>query len=493
MSSFLWMTKPAILALLVLSSCTTAAPTWSAQPGGIDYSSADWDDMSVYLENLAPSEQNVLPNLKGASIYRMDIRIASNYLSLEGHEKVFYTNRENVSLDSIYFQLFPSMSGGHTGVKDITVDGESASWGYEFNGGALRVDLPFVLPPGKSVILGMDFSVDIPDTPGGYGIFGYTGGILALNSFYPAIPVFDDSGWHVGPYPANADNTFQDAGFYLVKVDAPQETTLVGSGSVIARVNKGVDQTVIYAAGPARDFYLAASKNYTLVRRKAGLTTISCYILPGDEVGAEAALDIATAAIQDYSSRMGNYPYTKLDIVPLELSGALGIEYPGVMGISSELFSKLQELETTIAHELAHQWFYNIVGNDQINEPWLDEAMAQYCTGLYYLDSYGEVAWQMLEQSWAARWDRVGRADIPIGLTAGEYSGREYGAIIYGRGPLFIEVLAQYMGPEKFAIFLTDYCKSNRWQVVDGAVFQALAERYCQCDLSAVFNEWVKS
>jgi aminopeptidase N len=149
-------------------------------------------------------------------------------------------------------------------------------------------------------------------------------------------------------------------------------------------------------------------------------------------------------------------------------------------------------LESTVAHEVGHQWFYNAVGDDQINGPWLDEAVAQYVTGLYYLDLYGQQRMEGYRNSWLSRWDRVNREPIPIGLPASSYQGKEYGAIVYGRGPLFLEALAQKMGQSTFDQFLRDYCQSHKWGIGTAASFKQFADKHCQCDLTPVFDEWVR-
>ncbi|MGW8319698.1 MAG: M1 family aminopeptidase, partial [Candidatus Promineifilaceae bacterium] len=134
---------------------------------------------------------------------------------------------------------------------------------------------------------------------------------------------------------------------------------------------------------------------------------------------------------------------------------------------------------------------YNVVGNDQINEPWLDESLTQYVTYLYFVDEYGRAGAAPFEQSFYARWDRVGRADIPIGLPAGDYEDAAYSGIIYGRGPLFFEALANQMGQETFSAFLRDYYEQNKWGITTGEELKALAEAHCACDLSPLFAEWV--
>jgi aminopeptidase N len=148
-------------------------------------------------------------------------------------------------------------------------------------------------------------------------------------------------------------------------------------------------------------------------------------------------------------------------------------------------------IESVSAHETAHQWFYNLVGNDQLNEPWLDEATAQYATWLYYIDRYGEQNAQGFYNSLEGRWGRTEFADIPIGLPANAYTGPEYSAIVYGRGPIFLNELAELMGQETFDQFLRDFTDTYRWQIAYGEDFMELAEKHCNCDLSDLFAEEV--
>jgi aminopeptidase N len=148
-------------------------------------------------------------------------------------------------------------------------------------------------------------------------------------------------------------------------------------------------------------------------------------------------------------------------------------------------------LEPSVVHEVAHQWFYNAVGNDQLDEPWLDEAIVQYVVGLYFIDVYGESTDQAWSEALYGRWDRVDRADIPIGMPVSEYTSEEYGAIVYGRGPLFIAALAEEIGQKTFDEFLRDYYESHKWGIGTSVDFKQLAEEHCQCDLTTMFEEWV--
>ncbi|HMR68142.1 MAG TPA: M1 family aminopeptidase, partial [Anaerolineae bacterium] len=118
-------------------------------------------------------------------------------------------------------------------------------------------------------------------------------------------------------------------------------------------------------------------------------------------------------------------------------------------------------------------------------------ALAQYLTLLYYVVVYGPQGAASFEQSLGRRWDRVNRADIPIGEPVRHYTAEEYSAIVYGRGPLFISHLAETMGQETFNAFLRDYYQSHLWGIATGAEFKQLAEQHCACDLTEVFETWV--
>jgi aminopeptidase N len=347
----------------------------------------------------------------------------------------------------------------------------------------------------------MAFAVAAPIGQGGtYGLFGYSDGILALDEAYPHIPVYDDEGWNAEPPIPNGDITYLDASFYVVAVSAPAHLTLVATGVRIDEQLDGGTQIVTFAAGPARDFYLAASDRFEVTTATVGETAVNSYAFPEHQEHSEYALQVASAALASFSQRFGVYPYTELDILALPMGGALGIEYPGVIGLSLALYDPnaqvsglpaIDVLESTTAHEVAHQWFYNVVGNDQIDDPWLDEAVVQYATYLYYVDMYGERGAQGYRESWVRRWDRVDGADIPIGMSTGDYDPREYGAIVYGRGPLFVEALAEEMGRDVFDRFLREYYVSHAWSVGTPDSFRGTAEDQCQCDLGRLFEDWV--
>ena len=503
----------AVMAILILLvGCKKAEPTPTSEapastaseiepaPAVSDPFAIDWDDREVFRAGLINAELPVLDQLPGATVYHIDLEIPADLDVLQGHQELRYTNQENEPLNEVYFRLFPNVCGGRLTVSDVKADGADVEPSYEAADSSLRVPLPTALQPGQQVVIQMDFEVQVTrEMAGNYGLFGYFDEVLVLDEFYPAIPAYDERGWYADTPANNGDLSYYDASFYLVRVTAPANLVIVTPGIEVGHEQDGDQQIVTIAAGPARDFYLAASEHYVKVSDRVGDTIVNSYAFAENQAGADLALDVSAHALSIFSERFGVYPYTEFDVASTPMQ-ALGIEYPGMTGITLNVYDLNAEvsgvpapvmMESVIAHEVGHQWFYNAVGNDQMSEPWVDEAIVQYLTGLYYVDRYNESTAQSYRSSWHSRWERVDRADIPIGMPAGDYEGKEYGAIVYGRGPIFIQTLAEEMGQETFDTFLRDYYETYKWGIGTGPAFWALAEQHCQCDLTKLFMDWV--
>ena len=451
-----------------------------------------WDDRAPFAPGLIKSEQSALQALPGASIYHIDLRLSDDLTRLKGREEVRYTNTEDVALDEVYFRLFPNLADGASKVANVTVNGAPVQPRYELRDSAMAVPMVPPLQPGEQVVIGMDFDVTVPTEPGGnYGTFALRDGILALAHFYPMIAVYDETGWNVEIAPAIGDVVYTDSGYYLVQASVPVGQQMLTSGREIDRQEQGDRQTLTFAAGPVRDFYIVSSDRYDVVSRKVGETTINAYA-PSDVQGANKnALDFAVGAVKTYSDLVGAYPFTELDLVGTPtLAG--GVEYPGLVVIALSLYDRTDFFfEAVVAHEVGHQWFYSTVGDDQVDEPWLDESLTQYLTLRYYGDAFGKSGYDGFRTYLDDRWHSAEDTKKPIGLPVAAYGEEEYSAIVYGKGPLFFEALANKMGEAQFDTFLKDYYRTFEYGISTTASLKQLAEKHCGCDLTPLFKEWV--
>ncbi|RJP52055.1 MAG: M1 family peptidase [Anaerolineaceae bacterium] len=485
------------LTLCLLAACSSISPA----PTPTVVFDTDLDhlqpDLPIFREPLIESQRSILTAMDDATVYRIEFAIDEDLIHVEGKEIVFYTNREDESLSNIQFRLFPNILGGTMEVRDLLVDGKPVTPSYGLENSLMTVPLESPLAVGQSIRLEMEFSLEVPtDVELNYGVLASYEGVLTLAHAYPVIPVYNDEGWNAELPPQAGDLTFNDAAFYLVTVTAPKDLMIVASGLESAPVTTGRQQVLNVAIGPARDFFLAASDDYEVVSQQVGEVTINSYAPKSLQEQNQAALTAAARAMKTFSEQYTPYPYTEFDIV-VTPTLALGIEYPGATAIAERiLLGEYGEqtsayLESTTVHEVAHQWFYNLVGNDQLDEPWLDESLAQYVTWQYYELNFGAGAADGFEQSLLGRWARVENAPIPIGQPVAAYEGREYGAIVYGRGAFFFEALKNKMGAPAFDAFLRDYAVTFAWENASTEELKLLAEKHCNCDLTPLFEEWV--
>jgi aminopeptidase N len=226
--------------------------------------------------------------------------------------------------------------------------------------------------------------------------------------------------------------------------------------------------------------------------------TINSYYEPSDAAGGKRALQFAVDALRVFQARFGAYPYTEFDVVETPVS-ALGIEYPGIIVIAQSLYKDPREAETlefVVVHEVAHQWWYALVGNDQVNYPWLDEALAQYSEVIYAEDLRGKTAAQsMVRGYFGAIYDRVkarGR-DAAVNQPVAAFSEASYSEIVYGKGPLFFDAIRKTMGDEKFLRFLKTYAERYRYKVAFPEDLLKTAEEACACSLRAEYQQWIMS
>lgn len=512
---FIWL----ILSILFISACQlfssfpgqatepppTSPPTEEPSPHKPDTPVED-DKFAIFRDGLIKAQQPLLDNLKDASFYTIEFTIQDDIFNVDGVEEVRYTNQETVPLDEVHFRLLPNVLNGEMKVASVRVNDQPFEPVYELQNSLMRVPLYEPLQPGESIDIKIEFSVVVPtDIETNYGILAYYDGVLTLAHSYPMIAVYDDEGWNAEITPPQGDPTYADASFFVVTVDAPGELVLVGAGREVSHeengspAERGNRQIVTYVAGPARDFYLAASADYEVVSQTIGEVTFNSYAPSGMEEGAQRAIDVSIASFDFFGEMYAPYPYTEYDIVATP-TYALGIEYPGITAITDRIYNVDGSLsgtpnnimmESTVAHEAGHQWFYNLVGNDQLDEPWLDESLTQFVTWQYFADQHGSGGANGYEQSMRGRWSRVDSQPIPIGMPVSEYEGAAYSAIIYGRGAFFFEALRDEMGERDFDAFMKDYVISNSWGIGTGENMKELAEKHCDCDLTDLYEKWV--
>jgi hypothetical protein len=459
----------------------------------------DLEDLSLFQSALKSEFAGDVEDVADATRYFIKVMLDPDDPSaLTGVQQVRYTNTEGVPLDSLYFRLYPNLPGygGSMTVDKVMRDGAPVETALEARNSALRVPLDPALAPGEVADLTLGFRESLPtDTSAGYGLFAYADGVYALAGFYPTIPVYDDEGWNVEVAPPYGDATFTDVAFYQVQLTVPQELTVVTSGSSLETTENGDGtRTWIAIGAPMRDFYVAMSDDYEVVSEEVDGTLVNSYYRSAQDKGGELALKYAADALRVFNEHFGPYPYAELDVIATP-TNAGGIEYPGAIVVAQSLYNQEAGFfELATAHEVAHQWWYGLVGNDQLDEPWLDEALTNYSAFLYYQETGGQnvaeaVKERVFEESYQAaqanNWDRA------VAGPVASFSERDYGAIVYGKGPLFFDALRTELGDEAFFAALRDYLEAHRYDVAYPDDLIAAFERASGQQIDELYEFWI--
>ena len=477
----------------------TARPATDNSP--ISDNSVTAGNQPVFLTDQASNLPEILNR------YLLNVTIEPDQYRFQGTLQLEYTNTENSTLEQLYFRLLPngqrSYGNGSLNVSEVKVDGVLQPTSLSVDDSVLEVETGKSVAPGEQVQVEMSFRGQVPQDFGGsqpvngYGIYNYSDGVMALANWYPILAVYDGQGWNLDPVSFIGDSVYSDMAAYQVEIDLPEDQILVSTGAVQQEMAGDARKQYVVESGPVRDFFIILSPKFQSLSERVEETLVNSYYLPGNRAGGLRALGVAVDAFETFNRHFGPYPYTELDVVDAPMQNASGVEYPGIVLIGDALYGEYEgtAFAITTAHEVAHQWWYNLVGNDVIEEPWLDEALATYASGVYLESVRGKTALAGLMDYYQERYQRTldSSGDHPIsqGLAYFETSDpRAYGGIVYAKGALFLDALRKEIGDAAFFGALQRYFQDYRYQIATGGDLLEAFETSAGASLDSFFQTW---
>jgi hypothetical protein len=162
-------------------------------------------------------------------------------------------------------------------------------------------------------------------------------------------------------------------------------------------------------------------------------------------VGAGELADWTDEAVRELADRFGAFPYATLTVPLLPAEGG-GIEYP-----SSILMAGADR--SVLVHEVAHMWFYGMVGDSQFRDPWLDEAFATYAEAVG-----GRVSREAVDRTLA------GPGDVGAAMDGFPDAG-QYFDTVYGKGGAALLAAREAAGAGSFDAAVRCYVQRNAWTI----------------------------
>ena len=486
-------------------------PTFLPLPTAAPLPAVDWADTAKFRAAMRPEFATDVDAFADRNRYYIEATLElGDVVTLYGAERVRYTNRSEDTLTEIVFRLYPNLDAfsGQMNILDVAVDGQAVIPTLEERRSVLRVPLPAALAPGDSAELLLQFNSAIEaGFSASYGEYSFQRGVYTAPEWYPVLSVYEagHGWWTERAHNIQGEQTYTETGLYEIKLTADADMTVVLSGSEIETIDNG-DGTLTHhvVSGPMRDSILIGSYSLSKVSGEVDGIAVNMYywnvpdVVQRSERAAQAGLTIAENSLSIFNRDFGQYPFAEFDVVQTN-TGAGGIEYPGVIVVANNYWDTGDSFfETVIAHEAGHQWWYSLVGNNQVDYPFLDESLTSFSEYVYYW-GIAQTERQVQEASDFIRGEQrqynsyvgSGNPDLPLGLSTDGYVGYQYTLIIYTKGPLFFNEITNMIGRDEMYRVLQEYFRRYKYEV---ATIEGMLQTFEDVTGRAwdqMFYEWV--
>jgi hypothetical protein len=292
--------------------------------------------------------------------------VTVNGRQVTGTERVVFT--PDLAVGQLVFRLWaagpvPARYGGRQAVTSVTVDGVARPFGSP---SPTVVRVPWGGAAGRPITIDLGFVLTLP--VGADERWGNRGTTSWFASGMPLLAWESGHGWDIEPPTTQfaEASTSEEMQLARLTVHHAAGLTVLATGGTVSR-----SATTLVTSAPAvRDVAVAVGPFRTA--SASGPVPVTVGVAPGlADDPAELARE-TEAHLRSHIARFGPFPYQHVVVAVLpDIAG--GIEYPGMI-----LMSTRQDKGATLSHELGHQWFYGLVGDDQARDPWIDEAFATY-------------------------------------------------------------------------------------------------------------------
>lgn len=384
-----------------------------------------------------------------------------------------WRNTSSEPAREINLSVMPARTGEFELTGPITVDGEPAAAEFVQYDTNLRITFPGPVAPRETTQIVVPFRLTVESRPSGIdwdssrtqlvasdGMMQFGNWFPVWSTVHPWNPVGDPQ------VTFNADRMTLDL----------TSGTDIGVDSVAAtgELEPGATgSSWRFTATNVRDFAFIVAPSYTVttdtVSCDGAITTLKAYAL---DVDASVALAYARQALEGFNEWYGCYPYPVFSLA--QAPGTFfSIEFPQMVFIAAGAMDE----RVIVQHEVAHQWWYGIVGNDQMLEPWIDEASAEYSARLLgdeevpvYCADAADVASSVFEFD---RWEDCA-----------------YYSAIYYKGAAFLDAVRDRLGHQRFLDAMRQIVDTYRYDLVTTAGILTIFQEQSDRDLSPLFERF---
>jgi aminopeptidase N len=455
---------------------------------------------------------------KNVNQYTINARYDSAAHEINADYKLSYINNTETPLTELKLHLYPNayrqgakyapvragqldkayplgINYGDITVTDILLNGKPAEYRVEGEDrNILRISFPAQLYPTARYTAECKFKLRLARIN---HRLGYNDATVNLGNWYPVACVYENGAYVTDPYYSNGDCFYSDLANYEVSLQAAADLKVAATGNLELVKEENNFRFYKIKAQAVRDFALVMSSRFETKSERVGDTVVTYYYY-GDPNPARS-LKTSVDALRTFNEMFGKYPYKTLVVVKTAfLQG--GMEYPNLVYISDAV--EADYFQEVIVHEIAHQWWYGLVGSNEVKEAWLDEGLADYSTTLFFERNAGYNVKKSDRIMNALKnyllyvdiyQNLTGKIDTSMNRPTNAYKDEyEYVYMTYIKGELLFDNLRSTVGDDAFFKGLKRYYDKYKFTNVSAPHLIGAFESASGKDLNVFFKSWLE-
>jgi len=484
--------------------------------------------------------------------YKLNVDFNPDKKLLTVEEKIIWKNLTEYSTDEIQFHLYANaFSNNKTElgkkfsfdesertkiqIHSLAVNGIVSQFEYfqpevhnPHDSTVARINLDKPVLPGDSVLIDIEYELIIPR---GRLRFGYAAGreFYFIAQWFPKLGVFIDGHWICSQYHPYTE-FYSDFADYEVIINLPTDYIVGSTGQLINEVISDSIKSLTYSAKNVIDFAWTASPEFyvqtKIIKSNFGKDIeVNFLIQPENKNLIDRKFQAAFNTVKYLEKYIGEFPYSQITLVDAPRTANIGgMEYPMIVTYFTPLFSpiEIQRPESTIIHEIIHQYFYAAVSSNEVYEAWLDEGLATYLEAKILSEYYGNpiLHFRFIDYYPIYGMSFLSFREIPLiySLKAFEfehssyalssyYLNNEIGSIrdtsyalpnrlsylvnAYSKPYLILQVLENYLGKDETLKLISDYYTKHKFSLVTADDFLDVLKNHNNSDLEWFLSNFI--
>lgn len=432
----------------------------------------------------------------GRTLYELEGTLDTKEHVLNFTETITYQNNEEVTLSELYLHIYGNayqIYDSTKGIQVLTVNSLSKdTLTYEVldQNQLLKIVPEKPLEPGKAIQFKIDCKFLIPDL---VDRFGYYQTQYCFSFFNPQMAVYDDAGWDLAPMSLVGDGRYHDMSDFRIKITVPKDYVVACGGVERKKEVKNESVTYTFENSNARDICMSISDQYEIVEDEINGIKVYAYFEKNvvSQKSKDSTMQQIKGSLDCYETVFGDYPYDtfRMATITQKPNISVAMEYSGLIYMPREAFldNQFANYEEVLSHEIAHQWFYGIIGNNETTEAWLDEGLTTFAVGVYLEKVKGKEQ----AEDYSTKGQYLKLDPIPINKETTEYQNTAYYMVCYYKAQYFLYELRERMGEETFYSAIKEYYDTYAFKQATTEGFISIMESNSPVDISDLVETYV--